>query len=647
MDPLDLSNNNSNNNDLSKGRVEKLQEKLYSPNTQFQIRSRQNLKRQIDEVPPAWDDVENDSFAQSVSKNKVSVFTKIVFFSFVFFIASLGFVFYKFNGNNVATRSNSVEVTVIGPVAVSGGEPMSFDIIVQNRNAFEINTVDLVIEYPEGTKTADLVNNLPRLREGIGDIPANTLVKKTYSAALFGAEGDQKNIQARVEYRVPNSNAIFESRKNFELVLQSSPVRLVVDTVGEITSGQPLSFNITVSSNSNTDIENVLVTADYPFGFNFSQSTILPTKGNNIWLFDKLSPQESKTFTIRGSLVGQNNEERVFRWNIGLADLDNKDDFRVKFTTIPKSITLIRPFLAMDISVDGDFGADLVRQGARQMSGRLTFTNNTGSIISDPEIVLKLDGQVLDDPSVDLETGFFNSADNTITWNKVTNKEFTEIPVGQSRTFAFNFKSKPLATRQAVFKNPEIVLNASIIGRRLGERNVPENIKVDSLKRIKFQSDVILRAITSYSGEPFQNTGPFPPRVQQDTTYTVTLDLTNSSNLINRGKVRVVLPPYVRWNNVYSPSSEKVTYISSTRTVEWDLGDVREHVGFIDPARTIAIQLTFTPSSTQVGQSPPLMISPTFTGFDSFTQTDISFSAEEPTIDLGRLGDLDTAKVVQ
>jgi hypothetical protein len=417
--------------------------------------------------------------------------------------------------------------------------------------------------------------------------------------------------------------------------------------VGEITSGQPLSFNITVSSNANTDIENVLVTADYPFGFSFSQSTLLPTTGNNVWYFEKLAPQESKTFTVRGSLVGQNNEERVFHWNVGLSDINNKNDFRVKFTTIPKSISLIRPFLAMDFSVDGEFGVDLVRQGDRQMAGRLTFTNNTGGVISDPEIILKLDGEVLDDPSVKLETGFFNSADNTITWNKITSKDFTEIPVGQSTTFSFDFKSKPLATRQAVFKNPELLLSASITGKRTGERNVPENIKVDSVKRIKFQSDVNLSAITSYAGEPFQNTGPFPPKVEQDTTYTVTLILTNSSNLINRGKVRAVLPPYVKWNNTFSPSNERVTYIPSSRTIEWDLGDVKEHVGFIDPARTLAIQLTFTPSSSQIGQSPALMITPTFTGFDSFTQTDINRSAESPTIDLGRLGDLDTAKVVQ
>ncbi len=647
-EPWDPNTANNDNRGNPKSRVTKLQEKLYSPNTQFQIRTRQNLKRAQQDIPEEWADIAKNSFAQSTNKNKISVFTKVVIVAFIFFLSALGFVLYKLNGNNKAVYSNTVDVTVVGPVAIGGGEEMSVDIIIQNKNAFPLETVDLVVEYPDGTKSSDLKKDLPRIREGLGDIAGNTLVKKTYAAALFGEDGQQKQIDVRVEYRVPNSNAIFESKKSFELTLQSSPARLVIQNVKEITSGQALAFDVDVSSNSNSDLENVLVTVDYPFGFIFSQSTIPPTTGNNIWFFEKLSPQESKKFSVRGSLVGQNKEERVFKWNIGLSEPTTPEDFKVKFTTISKSISLIKPFLAMDLAVDGDFGVDVVRRGAQQIGVNLTYSNNTGGTIIDPQIVLKLDGEVLDDDTVSLETGFFNSSDNTITWNKVTKQDlFKEIAVGANATLSFNFKSKSLASRQAVYKNPEIVMSATISGKRLGENSVPEDIKVNVAKRIRFESDVALKAETNFSGGVFENSGPFPPKVEEDTTYTINLSVTNSSNLINRGKVRTVLPPYVKWNNVISPSSEKVTYLPASRTIEWDLGDIREHAGFIDPARTLAIQVTLTPSASQLGQAPQLMVSPTFTGYDSFTQTDITQSADSPTTDLGRLADLETAKVVQ
>jgi len=639
-DPLDLSG--AKDNLPEKSRVTKLQEKLYSPNTQFQIRSRQNLKRQVGDIPQGWNDVSNSSFSQDVGKNRMSVFTKVVIFAFLFFVVAVSFAGYKFLGIGPKQYSNTVDLSVIGPIAVGGGEELSLDFIIQNKNPFPLETVDIVIEYPEGTKTIDLQNDLPRFREGLGDIQPNSILKKTYSSTLFGEEGDQKNISARIEYRVPNSNAIFETRKNFELALKSSPVRLVVNTVKEITSGQALNFDVDVSSNSNSEIQNVLVTAEYPFGFSFSESTIPPTKGNNTWFFEKLSPQESKKFNVRGSLVGQNNEERVFRWNIGLTDLSAPENYKVKFTTVQRSVSLIRPFLALELAIDGDLSVDVIRSGSTKIDGRLTFKNNTGGIIIDPQIILKLNGEVLNDPTVDLEDGFFNSADNTITWNKVTNPEiFKELEVGETATLPFTFESKALASRQAVFKNPEIVASATITGKRLGEENVPEDIKVDIAKRIKFISDVNLLAQTLHTS------GPFPPKVEQDTVYTVKIDLTNSSNLINRGKIRATLPPYVRWNNSFSPSTEKVVFSPASRTVEWDLGDIREHTGFIDPARSVSIDLTLTPSATQIGQSPQLLIEPTFSGFDSFTQSEINKNTDAPTTDLGRLSDLETAKVVE
>ena len=424
---------------------------------------------------------------------------------------------------------------------------------------------------------------------------------------------------------------------------------MVVDTVKEITSGQALNFDVTVSSNSNTELENVLVTAEYPFGFTFSEATVDPTSGNNVWFFEKLSPQESKTFNVRGSLIGQNNEERVFKWNIGLGKPEMKEEFAVKFTTLPKSISLIRPFLAMELAIDGDFNVDLIRESERQIGGRLTYTNNTGGVIADPRIVLKIDGEVLDDASVDLETGFFNSADNTITWDRVTNPEtFKEIAVGQSETFNFTFRSKSLATRQAVFKNPELILSAEITGKRIGEDSVPENIDVDLAKRIKFKSNILLTAVTSRNVSPFEQSGPIPPKVEQDTTYELELKVTNSSNLMERGKVTAILPPYVRWNNLVYPSSEKITYLPASRTIEWDLGDVREHVGFIDPARSVKFLVTLTPSASQISQAPVLISTPTFKGFDSFTKTETSVSAESPTTELSRnLYDVEKSKVVE
>ena len=64
-----------------------------------------------------------------------------------------------------------------------------------------------------------------------------------------------------------NQAAVILKEKTFDLILQSSPIRLRVETVKEITPSQELLFEVELASNSNQTLENVMVVADYPFGF--------------------------------------------------------------------------------------------------------------------------------------------------------------------------------------------------------------------------------------------------------------------------------------------------------------------------------------------------------------------------------------------
>lgn len=653
-EPLDLSGRDQKRDpiqpsasDAKPSRVERLQQKLYSPNAHFEMKSRQELQEKPSPYQTNWESTNKNTF--SVEKPGLSIFAKLAIIAGIFFLGALGYAYVVITGDTSSIAKSDVELTVISPVAIGGGEELTLDIIVENKNTLVLETVDLVIEYPDGTKESkDLRTNLPRVREGLGNIPPGQIVKKSYNAALFGEEGSVKDISVRVEYRLPGSTSIFEQKKNVTLALQSSPIRLLVDSVKEITAQQELVFDITLSSNSNQDLRNVVIEAKYPFGFVVSDATIKPSDKNNIWRFDQLKPQEQITFQVKGRLEGQNKEERVFKWNAGIADEANPNKLGIAFINLQKSITLTQPFLALELSIDGDTRVDLVRKGETSIEALLTYFNNTGSAINDATIKLKLEGDVLQDNAVQVTGGFFNSTDNTVTWDASTIPELKQIPVGGRETLLFKFMSKPLATRAAVFKNPELVIDATVTGRRLAEDQVPEDVRSSTVSRVKFLSDVDLTSVVSYAGEPFVNTGPIPPRVEQATTYTVLLSVTNSSNFIQNGKVTALLPSYVQWNNTFMPSTEQVSFDPVTRRIEWNLGDVREHVGFIDPSRTLAIQLTLIPSASQIGQTPELLNNLLFEGLDTFTTTEVLSSViHAPTIDLGRSSTLESSKVVE
>lgn len=657
MEPLDLSGKNRNMGDddrqqpIKEGpsRVEKLQQKLYAPDSHFENKPRKDLQQKPHLFKSKWDDGGDNQFAQELQKPGLSVFAKIAIGALVFFIVSLVIAYYSFLGNSeIAT--NKVDVKVISPVSVGGGEELTLDIIVENNDTAQMRTVDLVIEYPEGTKSAtDLRTDVGRVRVGLGDINPGEIVKESYSAVLFGEEGDQKEIAVKVEYRLPGSTAIFEQEKTTTVALQSSPLRLFVDTVKEITANQELVFDVTLSSNSNQELKNVLVNVDYPFGFTVTDTTLRPSDDDDTWFFEELAPQEEITFEVRGRLSGQNREERVFKWNAGVADEANPNALGITFTSVPKAVTITQPFLALELAIDGDTNNEVVRAnvGSEGLEGRLTYFNNTGGTINNAKITLQLDGEVLDDPTVEATYGFFNSIDNTITWDGDTLDQLRRIPAGDRETLIFRFQPKPLATRAAVFKNPEIVINANVSGRRTAEDEVPEDIQSSTVTRVKFASDVVLNAITSYFGEPFQNTGPLPPRVEQETTYTITLSLLNSSNNLENGRVVAVLPSYVRWNNVIEPANEELAFDPVTRRLEWNLRDVQEHAGYLTQPRVVSFQVTFVPSASQIGATPVLLGDPVFEAQDTFTNTEVTSVATEPTIDAGAETGLETTKVVE
>lgn len=652
-EPLDLSGRDtrppqipSQPSDTQPSRVERLQQKLYSPNAHFEMKSRKELHSKTSPYKTAWESENTNTF--TVQKPGLSIFAKIALLAFVFFVGAVGYAYFMIQ-DTTSTTQNNVNLTIISPVAIGGGEELTLDIIVENKKDVQLETVDLVIEYPDGTKNSeDLRTNLTRVRDGLGYIDPGQIVKKSYSAALFGEEGETKDIAVRIEYRLPGSTSIFEEKKNVTLALQSSPIRLLVDSVREITAQQELVFDITLASNSNQELRNVILEAQYPFGFVLSDASIKPTQKNNIWKFDTLKPQEEITFQVKGRLEGQNKEERVFKWNAGTADDTNPNALGIAFVNVQKSITLTQPFLALSLSLDGDTRSSVVREGEKQIEARLTYVNNTGAAINDAKITLKLEGDVLQDNAVQVTDGFFNSTDNTITWDSATMADLKQIPVGGRETLFFQFMSKPLATRAAVFKNPDLVIDATVTGRRLSEDNVPENIQSSTVSRISFTSDIGLTSVVRYEGEPFVNTGPIPPRVEQPTTYTVMLSVTNSSNLMKNSKVTAVLPSYVQWNNIFLPSNEQVSFDPVTRKIEWSIGDIKEHVGFIDPARTLALQLTFVPSASQVGETSVLLNALTFEGFDTFTNTDVITSViNAPSIDLGRSSSIESSKVVE
>jgi hypothetical protein len=551
-------------------------------------------------------------------------FTKKLFATSVgvFVVAMCVALYVMLGGSNVVSTDN-VDIKISGPVSINGGEELALDVSVLNDNNTALELSDLVVVYPEGTRSStDLNTDFTKYRESLGDIPAHSVSKKTIKSILFGEQNSKKQIKIGVEYRVAGSNAIFYKEKEYEIVVSSSPLSLTVTSVTEANAGQNVDFTVDVSSNSTHTLNNVMLSAEYPFGFGFKSAEPSSSYGSTLWRLGDIAPSSKRTIMLHGIVSGQDGEERVFRFNGGIGNTVDDKSLGAVFLSAVRSITIRKPLFGIDMAIDGDTAAEHVSRGGRNTRVDILWANNTSDRISNASITLALAGDPLDKGSISVDRGFYRSIDNTIVWDASTVNEFASVEPGATGRLSFNFSSRPSLTSSGPsFVNPNITLSAQATGERVGVGSASEPVMSTVSRRIKISSDLILTASALHSTGPFKNVGTIPPKVDTETTYTILWTLNNSSNTVTSAQVSTVLPSYIKWLGVISPSDETVTYNPIGGEVVWNAGDVPAGTGFSKNKRQVAFQVSFVPSLSQMGSVPKLTSDISVSGTDSFTNS--------------------------
>jgi hypothetical protein len=248
--------------------------------------------------------------------------------------------------------------------------------------------------------------------------------------------------------------------------------------------------------------------------------------------------------------------------------------------------------------------------------------------ISDLEIEAKVGGNSLDRFTVSASSGFYRSIDNTILWDKTTKPNFVVVEPSGGGIVSFTLASYPLSTLLSSGRiGNELTVDVSVKAKRFSDANVPEEITSSVSKTIRINSNITLNGKSLYFTGPFSNQGPIPPRADQNTTYTIVWTATNTLNDVSDAVVRAVLPGYVTWVGNISPTNESVTYNSSTREVDWNVGSIKAGAGLSGLPREVAFQVSIIPSLSQRGTSPIIVGPAAITGTDRFTGATLNDSA--------------------
>jgi len=616
----------------NQSRIESLKKGLYS-------RTADGIRRRIPKLSPKQYDVKSEwqeettqsepqeNFEMSKKKNKKRIILERLLLGSVIFLFITGILAMLniFGGFNRISTAN-VDISAVGPASIESGGELSLQITITNNNATDLELADLIIEYPKGTFSAENKNKeINIVRETLDTIPAGRSVRREVKAVLYGEENSNKEIIISLEYRIAGSNAIFFKDRKYEIKISSSPINLIVSPIEEVISGQEVEFVVSVVSNAENPIKDLLLSAEYPFGFQFISAIPNPTYGDNVWEI-KDTTAEKTTIRIKGKIEGQDEEERVFRFESGTKSENDEKEIGALFASLTKSVIITKPFLGIDLAINGDSSPEYISSIGKSLRVDVIWSNNSQSQIVNGEIVVKLVGDVLDKNSVSVDKGFYRSSDNTIVWNSSTNGELSEIALGDNGRFSFSFEPKDISS-SASLVNPKVSININAKGTRVSEIGSQEVIESSVSRLVKFNSDLMVSSRSTYYSGPFQNTGSIPPKADEETTYTITWTATNSSNDISNAKVSASLPSYIRWMGVVSPTTENISYSPVGGEIVWNVGDVKAGTGLVSPAKEISFQVALLPSISQVGTSPDLTNDVNITGTDRFTNRVLNYSA--------------------
>jgi hypothetical protein len=345
-----------------------------------------------------------------------------------------------------------------------------------------------------------------------------------------------------------------------------------------------------------------------------------------------LEPGGIRKVRITGILDGQDGEERVFKFAVGLKDKKDETLIAAPFFNYNTSVFIQKPFIGVSLALNGDASAETVMSAGQAIRADVLWQNNLPTIVNNAQIAIKLRGSALNRSSITADGGYYRSSDDTIIFNRETTNQLASFNPGDSGRLGFSFN----ILNSAALKSGQQIIDMEITanGLRAEGNTVPNELLFSSAKKIKVATDLILSSASSYYSGPFKNVGLLPPRADKETTYTITWALTNTLNDLSGVTVSGSLPSYVKWLGVVSPESESVSYNPVGGEVTWSPGLVKAGTGRGASPKQVSFQVSLLPSLSQVGKVPVLLTETTARGIDIFTGATISDSREAVTTDL-------------
>ena len=298
---------------------------------------------------------------------------------------------------------------------------------------------------------------------------------------------------------------------------------------------------------------------------------------------------EEEKVIVTGSFAGKQGELGTIQAKIGSRG-DNPSAIGIVYASQTTDVTFRSSPLTISATLNSEAtGGETLRYGDRGTI-TITYSNTSAQVLEDVVIKLAVSGDAAVYNQINPTSGYYDSIQKTITWDKATLPDLAVLAPNSQATLIVVI---PIVDKGNNSPTLKTVLTGS------ASTKATDDVVATFTKTWAVQGSASIVAKTQYKTSPFPNTGPIPPRPNQDTTYTVNL-VVGAQNALTATRVSFVLPTYVTWRGVSSDTTA-ITYDSRTRTVSWNIGK-------LDAGKTVTadVGISVKPSQSHVNQTPAI-----------------------------------------
>jgi len=532
------------------------------------------------------------------------------FITFLIFLAAIsgvaGFYFWQ---KNIYSKE-VLKLEILGSEETALAQEIEYIVKYKNNGNVRLEEPELIFECPSNSLECLLVEKEESPEEK-KSLRKNLTLQAIYPgeeqnlrirARLLGKEGEAKEARASLSYQPKNLKARYESTTTFTTVIKSVPLNFEFDLPSKTESGKEFEFRLNYFSNIDYPLSDLRCKIEYPSGFEFIESTP-PSLEKIEWEVPPLNKADGGRIEIVGRLRGEVGGQKIFQAELGTWQ---EGEF-ILLEKIVKGVEIIKPALYITQQINGS--PEYIANPGDSLHYEIFFKNIGEETLIDLSLTTTLTGNAFDLETLKAPDGEYEPGDNSVLWEwrRVGDLQFLNVQEQGKVEFWVKLKEEweiPSLEGKEAIKN-KIYLS---------------QVKEEFVNKVNSKLEISQKGYIN--DEIFLSEGPLPPKVGQESYFTIIWQVKNYYNEVKNVKVKATLPQNVKLTGKIFPEeeTEKFTFDSQSREIVWNVGDLKVAQGVLSPAPNIIFQVALTPDSAQIGRSAEIIGQAKIEGEDSWTK---------------------------